>query len=414
MRILYFSPRECWPLNTGARLRDFHFASQLARQARVTYLGQRNPKDPPLVLPPANSGFGKPILVDSEPAYTPINLIRGLLGPVPVTVLNFWSAKIAAEIEKLQKSAKPPDSVQMEGMHLVQYLPLLRNATNRPPVIADWHNIESELMRRYSETVKGLPQKLYARRTADLIEKMEARLLRGCDAHIVASTREREKLLARAPKSRIEVIGNGVDVAAHSDDELNSACARGGFPIPEKRRDILFVGSMDYHANIDAVLEFADQVWPGIHARHPGFRFVVVGRNPPENVRELAKRPNIEITGTVDDVRPWYRSALLVVVPLRTGSGTRLKILEAMAAGVPVVSTRLGAEGLEAADGVDLILAETPEETMNAIDRLFQSRELWHSLAEAGRKFVRERYDWALLGRRLFELHESLRPAVRQ
>jgi glycosyltransferase involved in cell wall biosynthesis len=143
-----------------------------------------------------------------------------------------------------------------------------------------------------------------------------------------------------------------------------------------------------------------------ISRRFPDFRFVIAGRNPPARIRALEAR-DVEVTGTVDDVRPWYASALVVVVPLRTGSGTRLKILEAMAAGVPVVSTRLGAEGLEVTDGADIILAETPRETIEAIEALSVSPERRSSLIAAGRELVRNRYDWPILGARLLRIHES-------
>jgi glycosyltransferase involved in cell wall biosynthesis len=398
MRILYFSSRECWPLNTGARLRDYHFARELSKRAKVTYLGLRNPKDPPPVEPPVESGFRQHLLTEKDPSFSPMKLIRGLVGPVPVTVLNNWSPRVLAELERTLRDGGNFASVQIEGMHLVQYLPELRRAPGSAALIADWHNIESEIMWRYSETAVGFARKAYARRTARLMEDMELRLLEGCDVHVVPSSREREKLLARCPKARIEIVGNGVDVA-HYSANLDE---------PSDRRDVLFVGSMDYHANIGAVIEFADTMWPGILAQHPELRFVIVGRNPPAAVRELAKRPKIEVTRTVDDVRPWYRSARVVVVPLRTGSGTRLKILEAMAAGVPVVSTRLGAEGLDVIDGANIILAETAQETIAAVDALCTSPEKWRALAEAGRVLVRSQYDWGILGERLFAIHESV------
>jgi glycosyltransferase involved in cell wall biosynthesis len=123
----------------------------------------------------------------------------------------------------------------------------------------------------------------------------------------------------------------------------------------------------------------------------------------------LAELPQIEVTGTVDDVRPWYRSAIVVVVPLRTGSGTRLKILEAMAADVPVVSTRLGAEGLDVTDGVDIVLAETALATTDSVDELVRSPDRRGAIAAAARELVRNHYDWPILGARLFEVHHSVK-----
>jgi glycosyltransferase involved in cell wall biosynthesis len=288
------------------------------------------------------------------------------------------------------------DSVQIEGVHLVSYIPLLRNVEPRPLIIADWHNIESEIMWRYSDKA-SFARRLYARRTARLIEDMELKLLRECDIHIVPSPRERAILLRRLSNARIEVVGNGVDVAYYSEAAATAPSS--------ERRDILFVGSMDYHANIEAALEFARDVWPAMHAGYPDYRFVIVGRNPPQQVRDLASRSGIVVTGTVDDVRPWYRSAFAVVVPLRTGSGTRLKILEAMAAGVPVISTRLGAEGLDIRDGENILLAETAAEMRQAVDLLSESPGRWQALAAAGCILVEREYDWKSLGRRLFDIH---------
>ncbi|HVW09982.1 MAG TPA: glycosyltransferase [Bryobacteraceae bacterium] len=397
MRILYFSSRECWPPNTGARLRDYHFVRQLATRARVTYLGLRNPADPPPTSIPADTGLERSALADKDPNFSPGKLIRGLIGPEPITVLNNCSPRIAAELSRTVSEGEGFDSVQVEGVHLVSYIPLLRAAPRKPLVIADWHNIESEIMWRYSEKT-SFARRLYAHRTAKLIEDMELRLLRECDVHVVTSSRERDILRKRLPAARIEIVGNGVDVPYFANAALD--------PVGAGRRDILFVGSMDYHANIEAALEFARDVWPTLRASHPDFRFVIVGRNPPRQVRDLAAQPGVIVTGTVDDVRPWYCAAFAVVVPLRTGSGTRLKILEAMATGVPVVSTRLGAEGLNIQDGENILLAETAGEMRQAIDLLSHSPERWQGLAAAGRTLVEREYDWKSLGRRLFEIHK--------
>ncbi len=418
MRILYFSNRECWPVNTGARLRDYHLAAQLGRHASVTYFGLSYPGD--AAYPETNEGLAAPdtvfermLIVPKARAYAPINVARGFIGPAPVTVLNCTTPAIAAALASAGPE-QPFDSVQMEGVHLTNYLPVLRSFPRRPPIVCDWHNIESELMWRYSETIASLPRRMYARRTAALIEQMENKILRECEVHTTCSERERRKLLSRVPSAQVRVLENGVDTAYHSDDQMEHAYRRwreAGHDSGEYgRRDrIVYVGSMDYHANVDTAIYFARESWPQVRGLVPAARFTIVGRSPKPEVVALAGLPGIEVTGTVSDVRPYYREALAVVVPLRVGSGTRLKILEALAAGVPVVSTTLGAEGLDVRNGIDILIADTPADTSAAIRRLRDEPGLWRQLAAAGRELVLRQYDWKALGSRLFAMHEAVR-----
>jgi polysaccharide biosynthesis protein PslH len=393
MRVLYFSPRECWPLNTGARLRDYHLARQLARQCEVTYIGLRGPGEASPGDPPADSGFRARTLI-KERSYTLAKLLRGLAGPTPVTILNYSSPQVARELAVILEE-NSFDTVQIEGVHLSAYLPVIRAARSHPAVISDWHNIESEILWRYSEMAPGLPRRLFVQRTARLVERAETRLLSACDAHTLSSAREREKLESRVPGANLHVVPNGVDVAHYSSAAEIAA---------EDRRQLVFVGSMDYSANIDAALWFAGETWPEVSRRYPALSLAIVGRNPAPEVRALA-RDRLIVTGSVSDTRPYYAGALAAVVPLRVGSGTRLKILEAMAAGVPVISTRLGAEGLEVEDQVNILLADSPVEMLAAIGQLTSSPEAWRRLAQAGRELVTKLYDWPMLGAQLYRIH---------
>jgi sugar transferase (PEP-CTERM/EpsH1 system associated) len=387
MRILYFAPHQLWPLTSGNRLRDYHLASGLAARCRVTFFEIRQPHE--ASDPPAPSGkFERVVSVVKDTSYTIPKILRGFAGPIPLTVLNYYSPRIAAELSRVLTSEQF-DTVQLESVHLSEYLPIIGKAS----IVADWHNIESELMRRYTGNTRSLPKKLIASRTASLIKNSEARLMSEAQAHTVASERERQDLLARFPDARIHVVPNGVDVSAYTP-----VAGRPG-------TSLLFVGAMDYHANVDAVTWFARDVWPGLSARHPEFELTIVGRNPVKSVQALASN-RIRVTGTVDDVRPYYEQAFAVVVPLRVGAGTRLKILEAMAAGVPVVSTRLGAEGIDARPGRDLLIADSPKEMIDALDTLTPERG--SAIAAAGRKLVEQAYDWRILADRLYRIHEEL------
>lgn len=406
MRLLFFSPRPFWPLDTGAKLRDYHLARQLAMRARVTYLsfgeigaGAANPA--------LADGFERVVTVSRPPGYTPAKLMHGLCGPVPVTVLNYTTGAMKDTLARLLAEGSF-DAVQLESVHLAEYLPVIRQMAPArgiaPRIIVDWHNIESELMRRYSESAGSFPRRFYARATAAKLEACERKVLKLADAVCVPSQRERDVVVQWAPEAAIEVVENGVDAAHYREEVIEDAC-RERKVAPGA---IVYVGSMDYHANIDAVLGFASEVWPRIHAQWPELSFQIVGRNPPASVRALSSLPRVEVTGSVPDVRPYYRHALAAVVPLRVGGGTRLKILEALAAGTPVISTALGAEGLDVAAGRDILLAESAGDFVAAIGELRSNAGRRAALVHHGRLAVRSRYDWPVIGAGLYEFHQGL------
>jgi glycosyltransferase involved in cell wall biosynthesis len=358
----------------------------------------------PQSVPPVDSGFSRIVTLDKGRTYSAFKIVCGMVGPTPITGWNCWSARAASKLADVLRSDQF-DTVQVEGIHLIKYLPMLRAAPGRPAILIDWHNIESELMLRYANLSENWPKRIVARRTAGLIQGAENQLLDTCTTHTVASARERQILLARRPRANIVVIPNGVDTSSYTPEAISKVSRESGFA--ESKPTILFVGSMDYHANVEAVTWFSRAAWPQIARNHPDIHFMIVGRDPPPLVRALAS-DRVHVTGTVDDVRPYYGSALAVVVPIRSGSGTRIKILEAMAAGVPVVSTRLGAEGLTVEDGVHLLLADDGHEIASAVTRLASSFETRIQLSRAGRELVCRTYDWTTIGKRLYRIHADL------
>ena len=282
-------------------------------------------------------------------------------------------------------------------MHLVLYAKRIRQLCPRARLICDWHNIESEILARYAEKESNPLRRFYARRTAALSRPLENQLLRLCHAHTVCSEREREILLQRVPQARIEVVGNGVDVEFFTANPTQNGV----------RRDLVFMGRMDYHANIDAAVFFAKKIWPLVRARRPELRFVVVGAQPTKEVLALRDLAGVTVTGTVEDVRPFYHSALAAVVPLRVGGGTRLKVLEAMAAGTPVISTTLGAEGLAVTPGKDILVADSSEAIADTVASLQAKTPEWESLIANARTLVQRQYDWSVIGEVLLQLYEE-------
>jgi glycosyltransferase involved in cell wall biosynthesis len=181
-------------------------------------------------------------------------------------------------------------------------------------------------------------------------------------------------------------------------------------PFPREGRglDMVFVGAMDYAPNADGILDFCANVLPIVRAGLPECTLTIVGQSPPPSVMALARIPGVSVCPDVKDVRPFYEKAMVSVVPLRSGGGTRLKILEAMATGTPVVSTSLGCEGLAVEDGRDIRIADRPVEIAAGIQELMQDPSLWVSISTRARCLVEECYDWRIIAKRLREIYVRL------
>jgi glycosyltransferase involved in cell wall biosynthesis len=386
IRLLQVAPRFSAFPTTGAELRIFHLAVQLARHMSVTHLGFALPEFAHAPHPGAERVEFVP--VSRQGSYRIIDLARGAAGSVPFSVLNYTRDSMKTAVRCRLETGRF-DIVMLESIHLAAYLPLVR-AARYPPraVVCDWHNIESEVLARYSDGRVGLMRRLYGRHTAQRLASYERWFVNQCDMHVVVSERDRDTLIRYGCRAPIIVVDNGVDVARFTESEPQA---------PDRRNRVLYVGSMDALQNADAAVFFASNVWPDIRRALPGSVFTIVGRNPPREVRNLARLEGVEVTGTVDDVRPYYRQAFAAVVPLRVAGGTRLKILEAMAAGVAVVSTRRGAEGLHITPDVHYLLADDATAMRAAVQELARDGAKRERLVAAARTLVQQRYDWPVL-----------------
>jgi glycosyltransferase involved in cell wall biosynthesis len=227
------------------------------------------------------------------------------------------------------------------------------------------------------------------------LQGFEFGLLRGADRVLTLTRRDRFSLLSFAPDLPITVIPCGIDV-----DQFEA-------PADAEREDCLvFTGNYRDPDNEDAVLWFGRRVWPSVAARHPGLRFYAVGPNPTPAMQALADEgDHFRVTGEVHDVRPWLARARLFVAPLRTGSGLRVKILEAMAAGAPLVATSAAVEGIPAHAGHNCMLADRPDLMASSIRLMLDDPPLRRALADRARAMVRERFSW---NQRIDELEEVL------
>lgn len=378
------------PARSGAKLREYHFVKALGERHVLTYLHFTDPGSEPLTR--KDLPFCEEVLSVPKPGvYGPAKMLRGAVGKWPLPILNYMSEEMSATVAR--EIPKGYDLIHLDSIHMIRYAPSEGN------VVYDWHNIESEAMRRFSETVSSAAKGWYARQTAAKLAKLESEILKTALGHIVCSAREQDELKRIEPSARVGVVENGVDVAAYSS----------GTEVVPGPSKIVFVGLMDYYPNVEAVTSFAQQVWPAVRRRFPKLSLWIIGANPAPAVRDLGKLEGVTVTGTVPDVRPYYRDALAAIVPLRTGGGTRLKILEAMAAGVPVISTPLGAEGLSVTPSKDILIADPGDAAAwtRQLACLIESEETRKAICASALELVRSQYDWGILGRKLCGLYEG-------
>ena len=380
MRILILSPRPVNPPNTGAKLREYHLLRQMSRWADLTVLAFHT-AEPHLDLDFAKlQSFARP------KGYTVAKILKGLAGGQALSILNYRSEEMASSLrEHLQTGGY--DAVLLEALHMAAYSKELDRYGRGLLRVWDWHNIESELMERYAERAPTLLHRVYARETARRLKKLEISILASNDGHLVCSLREAQRLQSWQEKARVAVVPNGVDCGAFAL-ETNEARTGG----------LLFVGSLDYHPNVEGLKFFTRDVWPLLRQRRGSLRLRIVGSRPVAEVRAMGEIDGVDLVGTVDKVEPYYAEAAVALVPLFSGGGTRLKVLEAFAAGVPVVSTALGMEGIAAQPGLHYLAAETAGEWVEAVLLAAASAT---AMAAQGRQLAEQRYDWEVVGREM-------------
>jgi glycosyltransferase involved in cell wall biosynthesis len=254
-----------------------------------------------------------------------------------------------------------------------------------PALVVDSHNIDYDLARQYARDGSSLVRRLYASANWRKLRREELATYRDADGVYLCSAADERRLLDEVPGARTTVIPNAADVEYYQPRPTDP---------PPDGRTVVFFGLLSYVPNIDGVIHFVQDIWPRIAETHPEAHCKIIGSRPPPSLLALAG-PRVELTGFVSDLRPHLAAAAAVVVPLRLGGGTRLKIVEAMAMGKAIVSTTLGAEGIEAVRGRDLLVEDEPAAFAEAVHSLIADPRLAARIGQSGRRLAVERYSWS-------------------
>lgn len=318
-----------------------------------------------------------------EPSLHGLRRVLALAGPLPVSVAGDRSSSGIAAIR--QELAARPDLVVVDFPHSAVLVPGRFDG----PSLLFTHNVETEIFERHAEMASGLWRLIWRRETAKM-RSFEDATLRRFTTVMAVSERDARVLHTRFGLDNVAVIDTGVDLDFY-----------GFHPSVETTRTVVFSGAMDSYANIDGITFLMDEVWPLVVVRQPDARMLVVGRRPPAALVAKAERRKLawRFTGFVDDIRPHVLAGDVSVIPLRVGSGTRLKAFEAMALGRPVVSTSLGVEGLAVEPNRHFLAADTAELFAAAIVRLIEDAALRQCLVQAARSLLEARFSWSAIGR---------------
>lgn len=384
MKILFVSPEIPYPLDTGGKIRSFNILKELSKKAQIILLG---------FAPSARDKFWALSLYTKKIIALPLsihmqkkilNLFLSWVSPYPMRVLNFHSSIMERKIKEVI-SHEAPDIVYFEHIYMGAYIKNLDSKLKGYFTIIDTHNVYFQLFASLAQSrnkLKAVINKTQIKK----MQRFEIETYSLFDLVLVCSSREKNLLAKYLCPTKIKVVPNGVDLSLY----------QGLQKIKDKGNSILFVGSFDHFPNQEGALWFIEEVFPPLEKKIKGLTFYLIGRRPPLKILKFKKNPHIKILGYVNDLKPYYSQAKVFVAPLFSGGGTRLKILDAMAARIPVVATPLAAEGLEVKDGENILLARSSSEFAQKVIELINDEALSQKICQNAYQLLKERYQWSV------------------
>lgn len=379
MKVLWVNTNFMHPTTKGGQIRTLEMLRWLQRWHEIHYVAiAGHPEGPARAHEYSFRSYPYPYRVPSKAAAA----LHGLFSPVPVAVGRFHPPGMRRFLEELIRKERF-DAGVVDHLAPTAYFPDLEHC------VFFQHNVETVIWRRNVEHARGL-QRAYFRVQAERMNRYERRVSRAAGHIVAVSAVDAAEMRNLFGVTRVTEIPTGVNL-----DYFTPARPA------ETRHDLVFVGSMDWLANIDGVLYFVEEILPLIRRRRPDCSLAIVGRTPPAKIAALGARdPRITVTGTVPDIRPYFWQSAVSIVPLRIGGGTRLKIYEAMAACIPVVSTTIGAEGLDVTHPENIRLADTPEDFANRCLELLENADERARIAARAWDLVATRFSWEHVSRR--------------
>lgn len=396
-KLLFISPELPFPAQSGGKVKTLKLVQSLAERHEVTFASPLKQEDALHCQDfAAVSGCAGHLHAPVDVPRSATSLLRSYVGRIPLNVLRTAHAGLKRQIAEI---ANDHDIIVLDHYEVISYLP----DNYEGLVIYHAHNAYYKIWERYA----SLPGNPLMRAAASL----EARRVLACEVAVA----QRANLVFAAPNDARELTAAGVPATRihdtyHLGDDTQLA-------LPELRFEdtgekLMYVGFLGWEPNVQGLLWFIEQVWPELVARRPGLAFDIVGKNPDKRLCDAAAaHSGIRLTGFVADLQTVYRDSRVSVAPLLFGSGMKVKVLDAMARGMPTVTTSVGAEGIDVSDGVQLLVEDDPFNMAECIDALLGSQVLWEHMQRESRALIAARYTW----RRLFDsMHAAIDASLRE
>ena len=400
MKILWVKAGGLVPPDIGGKIRSYSIVKELAKTHEVTlfnfyaahqsdvHSGLKGMFDQVINLPlpiATNRGFGELA-----------SFARNVFSSSPHTVSKYCRPEVKARMRELLASQKF-DVIICDFVVAAEAIPW---EVECPKVIFT-HNVEALIWKRHFQVSRNPVWKIASWGEYQKMVRFEKHFLNKSDHVLTVSEADKDFFSDFLDRSKMTVISTGVDTEYFRPDTAS-----------EQPNSLVFTGSMDWMPNEDGVLYFLRSILPLIRREIPEITFTIVGRKPSEKLRAAAaSEPGVRVTGTVEDIRPYVREGSVYVVPLRIGSGTRLKIFEAMAMGKAIVSTSLGAEGLPVRDSEDISIADKPEEFARKVCELLRGLDDRQRLGSAARRLVEQHYSWSSVAAEFDDVLRRVAPA---
>jgi glycosyltransferase involved in cell wall biosynthesis len=385
MRILWLKTELLHPVDKGGKIRTYQMLKEMKRHHHITYLTLDEIGNDPFPHEQAHEYCHELICVphrthDKFTAQFYGELALNLVSPLPYFIQKYRSPAMARMLKSVL-SEQRPDLLVCDFLHPSVNMP----DTMPCPSVLFQHNVEAMIWQRHYQEQANPLKKAYLCNQWQKTQRYEQAACQRFDRVVAVSADDGATMKREYGLCTVSDIPTGVDTAY-----FQRTAAASSDP-----HQLVFTGSMDWLPNEDGILYFTEQILPRIRQVLPGVRLTIVGRNPSPRLVQLSRKDSsVTITGRVEDVRPYMEQAGAYIVPIRIGGGTRLKVYEAMAMEMPVVSTRIGAEGLPVHDGEDLLFADTPEDFASAVVRVLTDARLARALGAHAAATVRERYGW--------------------